>query len=59
MSGSPDRSFSVLAQTLRQWPVETQLETDNETVGVVLSGGDCSAVSQYMPGAELQEVIHR
>ena len=26
---------------------------------LILSGGDCSAVSQYMPGAELQEVIHR
>ena len=24
---------------------------------LILSGGDCSAVSQYMPGAELQEVI--
>ena len=26
---------------------------------LILSGGDCSAVSQYMPGAELQEVLHR
>ena len=55
VSGSPDRNFSVLAQTLRQWPVETQLETDNETGGVVLSGADCSVwpLSCQCPQREL------
>ena len=26
---------------------------------LILSGGDCSAVSQYLPGADMQEVILR